>query len=239
MLRLPPLIGRVALITALLLTITLPSLCQQKGKASYYSRRANGSRTSSGTRLNNDSLVCAHRTHPFGTLLNVRNPSNRKEVIVKVIDRGPHARGRVIDLSYEAARRLGILAAGIALVEVSVYDDAPIPFKPKERGIPELDIDLPSPADEYNSRMEWQREHHKATTKNNGKTVKKENNATTKESKPSHNDNKDSHTIHNTPFKEQKHSNTAQDAERHTIDNTHHDKKEQTNRPLTVKENKK
>lgn len=66
---------------------------QQKGKASFYSRRANGTRTSSGVRLNNDSLVCAHKSHPFGTLLLVKNPANGKEVVVKVIDRGPHVRG--------------------------------------------------------------------------------------------------------------------------------------------------
>lgn len=159
MLRFPPLARRVALLAVLSFMAALPSLCQQKGKASYYSRRANGARTSSGTRLNNDSLVCAHRTHPFGTLLKVRNTSNGKEVVVKVIDRGPHARGRVIDISYEAARRLGILASGVALVEVSVYDDTKIPFKSKDRGVPELDIDLVSPVDEMNSRMEWQKEH--------------------------------------------------------------------------------
>lgn len=218
MLRLPPLIGRVALSTALLFAIVLPSLCQQKGKTSYYSRRANGSRTSSGVRLNNDSLVCAHRTHPFGTLLTVRNPSNGKEVIVKVIDRGPHARGRVIDLSYEAARRLGILSAGIALVEVSVYNDTPIPFKPKERSMPELDIDLPSPADELNSRIEWQREHHKTTSHENGKANKKEN-------KPATNDNSPQQKSHNVQLKEQKHSNITQNTEKRTTSTVHHESK--------------
>lgn len=116
---------------------------QQRGKASFYSRRANGARTSSGIRLNNDSLVCAHRTHPFGTLLLVKNPANGKEVVVKVIDRGPHSRGRVIDLSYEAARQLGIIAAGVAVVEVSVYQDTQIPYRAPEYEAPELDIDLP------------------------------------------------------------------------------------------------
>lgn len=163
--RIPPLVGRVAIMLVLFIMAALPSLCQQKGKASYYSRRSNGARTSSGTRLNNDSLVCAHRTHPFGTLLKVRNTANGKEVIVKVIDRGPHARGRVIDISYEAARRLGILAAGVALVEVSVYDDTRVPFKAKPAETPELDIDFVSPVDEMNSRLEWQREHSKKEEK--------------------------------------------------------------------------
>lgn len=209
MLRLPPLIGRVALSLVLSFLMALPSLCQQKGKASYYSRRANGSRTSSGTRLNNDSLVCAHRTHPFGTRLRVRNPSNGKEVIVKVIDRGPHSRGRVIDLSYEAARRLGILAAGIALVEVSVYNDTPIPFKPKDNGLLELDIDVPSPADEINSRMEWQRERHKASKQENSNTHEKEK-------KVGHQDNKSTHKDEKEQSKEHSHSNMAQKVEKHT-----------------------
>lgn len=116
---------------------------QQRGKASFYSRRANGARTSSGVRLNNDSLVCAHRTHPFGTLLLVKNPANGKEVVVKVIDRGPHSRGRVIDLSYEAARRLGIIADGVAVVEVSIYQDTQIPYRAPAYEAPEIDIDLP------------------------------------------------------------------------------------------------
>lgn len=132
------------LLVAFAITMTTASIAyaQQKGKASYYSKRANGARTSSGIRLHNDSLVCAHKTHPFGTLLLVKNPANGKEVIVKVIDRGPHTKGRIIDLSHEAARRLGILAAGIATVEVSVYNDDVIPLKPKDYPMPEMDLEL-------------------------------------------------------------------------------------------------
>lgn len=140
---------------------------QQRGKASYYSRKANGARTSSGVRLNNDSLVCAHRTHPYGTLLKVVNPANGKEVVVKVIDRGPHGRGRVIDLSIAAARRLGILAAGVATVEVSVYDDTAIPYKPKAYELPEIDLELPAKGDDHEVTPEWQR-----ATKDSTKTVK-------------------------------------------------------------------
>ena len=116
---------------------------QQKGKASYYSRRAHGARTSSGIRLHNDSLFCAHRTYPFGTLLLVRNPLNGKEVVVKVVDRGPFSRGRILDLSYEAARQLGMLSAGVVVVEVSKYEGAKVPFKNTEPAVPELDIELP------------------------------------------------------------------------------------------------
>ena len=92
----------------------------QKGIASYYSKRATGRKTSSGERLHHDSLTCAHRTHPFGTLLRVTNPANDSVVVVRVNDRGPFGRGRIIDLSWSAARQLGILRQGIARVIVEV-----------------------------------------------------------------------------------------------------------------------
>ena len=94
----------------------------QKGIASYYGKRASGRLTSSGERLHHDSLTCAHRTHPFGTWLKVVNPRNGQQVVVKVNDRGPFGPGRIIDLSWSAARQLGILRRGIANVEVTVYD---------------------------------------------------------------------------------------------------------------------
>jgi rare lipoprotein A len=141
------------------LMLPMASHAQQKGKASYYSRRANGARTSSGVRLNNDSLVCAHKMHPFGTLLLVKNPANGKEVVVKVIDRGPHVRGRIIDLSYEAARRLGILASGVAMVEVSVYDpDLHVPMRPKDQSMPELELEMTAEKDEGDITPEWQKD---------------------------------------------------------------------------------
>ena len=93
-----------------------------RGKASYYSKRATGARTASGERLHHDSLTCAHRNYPFGTLLRVKNLSNGKEITVKVTDRGPYGRGRIIDLSYGAARELGMLSQGVSLVEVKRVD---------------------------------------------------------------------------------------------------------------------
>lgn len=104
----------------------------QRGKATYYSKRATGARTSSGERVHHDSLTCAHRTYPFGTKLKVTNPANGKSVIVKVTDRGPFARGRIIDLSWKAAKELGMLAQGVAMVEVVRADKIVVPFKPSE-----------------------------------------------------------------------------------------------------------
>ena len=118
----------------------------QKGKASYYSKRATGSRTSSGERLHHDSLTCAHRTHPFGTMLKVTNVQNGKSVVVKVIDRGPYGRGRIIDLSWGAAKELGILSQGVAMVMVELADELVIPFKPKEdKLLYEIDFDTQDP----------------------------------------------------------------------------------------------
>ena len=115
----------------------------QMGKASYYSKRATGTRTSSGARLHHDSLTCAHRTHPFGTMLKVTNPQNGKSVVVKVIDRGPFGRGRIIDLSWRAAKELDMLAQGVAMVTVEVADDIVVPFevRNKKNSLPELDFE--------------------------------------------------------------------------------------------------
>ena len=122
----------------------------QKGKASYYSKKATGARTSSGERLHHDSLTCAHRTHPFGTMLKVTNPKNGKSVVVKVTDRGPFGRGRIIDLSWRAAKELGMLAQGVAMVLVEVADDIVVPFKAKEekKNLPELDFERNEQGDE-------------------------------------------------------------------------------------------
>ena len=82
-------IKQVILILATLVTFAFPTTAaaQQHGKASYYSNRLHGRRTSDGSRYHKDSLTCAHRTLPFGTLLKVTNKNNGKEVVVKVTDR--------------------------------------------------------------------------------------------------------------------------------------------------------
>ena len=90
----------------------------QTGFASFYAKRMTGARTASGDKLHHDSLTCAHRSHPFGTLLRVKCLDNGREVVVRVNDRGPFVRGRIIDLSWGAARELGILMQGLARVSV-------------------------------------------------------------------------------------------------------------------------
>ena len=95
---------------------------KQRGRASYYANKFHGRRTSSGLLYHRDSLTCAHRSLPFGTMLHVRNLSNDKTVVVKVTDRGPFVRGRIIDLSHAAARQIGMIASGHANVEIEPID---------------------------------------------------------------------------------------------------------------------
>ncbi len=85
-----------------------------KGIASYYGGKFHGRKTASGDTFNQNEMTCAHKTLPFGTKLEVTNPSNGKEVEVVVNDRGPFIKNRVLDLSKGAARKLGI--TGIAKV---------------------------------------------------------------------------------------------------------------------------
>lgn len=90
-----------------------------RGRASYYSDRFEGRRMAGGGVYHKDSLTCAHRKLPFGTLLKVRNLRNDKEVIVRVTDRGPFTKRFVIDLSRAAATKLDFIRAGHTPVEVT------------------------------------------------------------------------------------------------------------------------
>ncbi len=103
----------------------------EKGKASYYADKFKGRHTSSGEPYSPDSLTCAHRTYPFGTHLLVSWPAHGSSVIVRVNDRGPFGKGRVVDLSKAAAQQLGMLLAGVAEVEVQVViPEPPVPIFP-------------------------------------------------------------------------------------------------------------
>ena len=134
----------------------------QEGKASYYAMKFSGRRTASGERLHHDSLTCAHRTYPFGTLLKVTNPANGKEVIVRVTDRGPYVKGRIIDLSVRAARELGIISQGIAPVTVERYNPSIVPFKPEDiTDLPEFDIGTNEGADTKPIWMELRDQYKK------------------------------------------------------------------------------
>jgi rare lipoprotein A len=112
---------RNVLIILICLIVLLPSCSQklvQTGKASYYSKKFNGRRTASGEKFRSSKRTAAHKTLPFGTKVKVTNLQNGKSVKVRINDRGPFVAGRVIDLSRKAARKIGMLEAGVANVKL-------------------------------------------------------------------------------------------------------------------------
>ena len=94
----------------------------ETGKASYYGDRHHGLRTASGERFDQNALTAAHRTLPFGTRVRVTNLNNERSVVLRINDRGPFVRGRVIDVSRAAAVRLDMLRAGVVPVRVETLD---------------------------------------------------------------------------------------------------------------------
>lgn len=89
------------------------------GLASYYK---SGKKTANGERFNPNGLTAAHRTLPFGTRVRVTNLRNGKSVVVRINDRGPFIRGRVIDLSLGAANFVGMTKSGVAKVTYSILN---------------------------------------------------------------------------------------------------------------------
>ena len=92
----------------------------ETGQASWYGKAHQGALTASGERFDMNALTAAHRTLPFGTIVRVTHLKTGKSVNVRINDRGPFSKSRIIDLSYEAARRLGIVDRGTARVELTV-----------------------------------------------------------------------------------------------------------------------
>ena len=90
------------------------------GRVSWYGKQFQGKKTASGERFNMYGYTCAHKTLPFGTRILIENPKNGKMVVVKVTDRGPYVKGRVLDLTRAAAKKLGILLGGTAFVDCTI-----------------------------------------------------------------------------------------------------------------------
>ncbi len=97
-----------------------PARDAEVGVASYMDPGLAGARTASGVAFDPHRLVAAHRTLPFGSRVTVTNLENGRAVEVTIVDRGPHRRGRIIDLSPRAARALGFIGAGTARVRVEI-----------------------------------------------------------------------------------------------------------------------
>lgn len=106
-----------------------------RGVASWYGEEFAGRTTANGEIFDPSMLTAAHRTLPFGTLLDIRNPKTSRSVRVRVNDRGPYIGNRVIDLSYAAAREIGLVEAGVGEVEIHVVKvgsgerEPPAPFE--------------------------------------------------------------------------------------------------------------
>lgn len=88
--------------------------------ASFYHDKFDGRKTSNGEIFSQKKLTCAHRTFPFGTRLKVTNIDNGKSVLVRVNDRGPYAKSRMIDLTRAAAQKLGFVQDGEVIVQIEI-----------------------------------------------------------------------------------------------------------------------
>lgn len=92
---------------------------KRRGKASWYGPGFHGRRAANGSRYNMYAMTAASKELPLGSMVKVTNLKNHKAVVVKITDRGPFVNKRLIDLSYLAAKKLGVVSRGIASVEVS------------------------------------------------------------------------------------------------------------------------
>ena len=93
---------------------------ERYGIASFYSGKFYGRKTASKEKLNKSKLTAAHKTYPFNTLVEVTNLTNRKSIIVRINDRGPYKRGRIIDLTDAGAKKLKLNKIGLAKVKVKI-----------------------------------------------------------------------------------------------------------------------
>ncbi|MBI3783656.1 MAG: septal ring lytic transglycosylase RlpA family protein [Deltaproteobacteria bacterium] len=98
--------------------------------ASWYGRKFSGRSTASGTNFNPQHLTAAHRTLRLGSRVRVTELRSGRSVVVQITDRGPYVHGRGLDLSYAAARQLGILERGVAKVEVELLKPQPLQTSP-------------------------------------------------------------------------------------------------------------
>lgn len=105
---------------------SIPSKNITTGTASFYAKKFNGRKTSSGEKFSNDSLTAAHKKLKFGTYVLVRNLKNDSTVVVKINDRLPQKSKRNIDLTLRAAKQLNFVKSGLTKVEITVLDSLKI-----------------------------------------------------------------------------------------------------------------
>jgi rare lipoprotein A len=104
-------------------TVGTGSGVTETGMASYYGARHHGNKTASGERFDQHALTAAHRSLPFGSRVQVTNLRNNKRVVVRINDRGPYAKQRIIDLSQKAAEQLDMLRDGVVPVRIEQLVD--------------------------------------------------------------------------------------------------------------------
>jgi rare lipoprotein A len=113
-----------------------PGGWSERGIASWYGGKFHGRATASGEIYDMEKISAAHKSLPFGAVVRVRNLDNGRSLDVRINDRGPFVRGRIIDLSRAAARQLGMLEAGIAPVRLTLVRTAPRPAIVTASGAP-------------------------------------------------------------------------------------------------------
>ncbi|CRM24127.1 RlpA-like protein precursor [Pseudomonas sp. 28 E 9] len=121
--RLLGLLALSSLLTGCASGLIDPNGYDETGTASYYGAKHHGKRTASGEAFNQNAMTAAHRRLPFGTQVKVTNLANNRSVVVRINDRGPHGRGRLIDLSRKAAEQLRMLGSGTARVRVQALNN--------------------------------------------------------------------------------------------------------------------
>ena len=110
--------GFIAILFCLMFFCSCSRYITETGKASYYANSFEGKKTASGETFHQSELTAAHKTIPFGTLVTVKNMATGKIITVRINDRGPFVRGRIIDLSEIAAQQIDMLNAGVANVSI-------------------------------------------------------------------------------------------------------------------------
>lgn len=118
-----PVFSALLAVTAISTTAIAQNVSVKKtmhGKASYYAHRFHGRLTANGERFNMHAMTAAHKTLKFGTRVRVTNKANGKSVVVRINDRGPYIKGRHIDMSYGAAKKLGMMKTGTAKVKMEI-----------------------------------------------------------------------------------------------------------------------
>lgn len=133
------------IVVCLLLLVSQLTLSQtQTGKASFYGDKFEGRQTASGEIYKHNLPTAAHRKLPFGTKIKVTNLQTDKSAIVKINDRGPFIRGRIVDLSQSVANYLGILESGVSEVKIEVLADQNVAIKSYE-GSSSSSVSTPRP----------------------------------------------------------------------------------------------